>query len=373
MNTCIVFLLPSGSKIPIGGYKVVFEYANRFAANGYDVSIVYPAYCFKFHQSCVVVFLRRCKALIRYIVWGLTKKYSGKEWFNLDERVKERWVWSLACRLPSSDAYIATAVATSVYLQRHTKIPVEKKFYLVQHLEKWGGATIEDVLCTYHYPMRKIVIARWLEKILQKVGEECVLIPNGFDFSYFQKTCEVSSRNRFTVCMLYHLSDWKGCADGFQALDVVKAKYPDLRVNIFGVPPRPKELPNWYYYYQQPDKEIHNRLYNESAIFIGTSWTEGWGLTVGEAMICGCAVACTDNAGYLEMATDGETALVSPVRDVEALVANIIRLIEDDDLRFRIAEAGNRNIRQFTWEKAYDKLKHALSIDSPQKVYLNGL
>lgn len=361
MNTCIVFLLPSGSKIPIGGYKVVFEYANRFATDGYDVSIVYPAYCFKFNQSCVVAFLRRCKALIRYIVWGLTKKYSGRKWFNLDERVKERWVWSLACRLPSSDAYIATAVATSVYLQRHTEIPVERKFYLIQGFEAWGGITSEQVIATYHYPLKKIVVARWLEHIVSANAEKCSLIFNGFDFEYFKYTYPIQNRNRLNVCMLYHYVEAKGCADGFQALDIVKVKYPDLRVNIFGVPPRPKELPDWYYYYQQPDKETHNRLYNESAIFIGTSWTEGWGLTVGEAMICGCAVACTDNAGYLEMATDGETALVSPVRDAEALATNIIRLIEDDDLRFRIAEAGNRNIRQFTWEKAYEKLRAEVS------------
>ncbi len=361
MNTCIVFLLPGGSLRPIGGYKVVFEYSNRLVADGYDVTIVYPAYCFNFNQSRIITFLRRCKALIRYLTWGLIKRYSGRKWFNLDKRVKERWVWSLACKLPASDSYIATAIQTSVYLQQHKEIPVERKFYLIQHFEKWEGATIENVLCTYHYPMRKIVIARWLEKILQKVGEECVLIPNGFDFSYFQKTCEVSSRNRFTVCMLYHLSDWKGCADGFQALDIVKAKYPNLRVNIFGVPLRPKELPDWYYYCQQPDKETHNHLYNDSAIFIGTSWSEGWGLTVGEAMICGCAVACTDNAGYLEMATDGETALVSPVRDVEALAANIIRLIEDDNLRIRIAEAGHLNIQRFTWNRAYKKLERTLN------------
>ena len=363
MNNRVLFLLPGGSFHPIGGYKVAFEYANRLIADDYDVTIVYPAYCFNFNQSRVVAFLRQCKALIRYLVWGLTKKYSGRKWFNLDVRVKERWLWSLACKLPVSDSYIATAIQTSVYLQEHSEIPDKRKFYLIQHFENWVGATIDDVLCTYHYPLRKIVIARWLEKILQKVGEGCVLIPNGFDFNYFQKTCEVSSRNRFTICMLYHMADWKGCTDGFQALDIVKAKYPDLRVNIFGVPPRPKELPDWYYYYQQPDKETHNRLYNESAIFIGTSWSEGWGLTVGEAMICGCAVVCTDNDGYLEMATDGETALVSPVRDVEALATNIIRLIEDDNLRFRIAEAGSHNIRQFTWERAYGKLKQTLMSD----------
>lgn len=360
MNKCIVFLLPSGSLHPSGGYKVVFEYANRMVADGYNVNIMYPSYCLRFSQGYFIAFLRQSRALFRFFYWAIKRKYSCRGWFHLDKRVKECWVWSLACRLPEADVYIATAVQTSVYLQRHGEIPNKKKYYLIQHFEDWGGTTAQDVLNTYHYPLHKIVIASWLEKIVCEVGEKCVVIPNGFDFTYFRETGDITSRNRFTISMLYHLSDWKGCSDGFCALAIVKNNYPELQVNIFGVPSRPKELPDWYHYYQQPDRETHNRLYNESAIFIGTSWTEGWGLTVGEAMICGCAVACTDNAGYLEMATDGETALVSPVKDVEALANNIIRLIEDDDLRCRIAEAGKRSIQQFSWEQSYKKFEQTL-------------
>lgn len=38
----IIFFLPGRDKYPIGGYKIVYEYANRFAAEGYPVSILYP-------------------------------------------------------------------------------------------------------------------------------------------------------------------------------------------------------------------------------------------------------------------------------------------------------------------------------------------
>lgn len=361
----IIFLLPSGGGRPIGGFKVVYEYANRLAGDGYDVGIVYPAYCFKYKQNSIIGILRLFKALIRFLVFMVSKKYSCPGWFKLDKRVKEYWVWSLnESFVPKSDSYVATAVHTAVYLNGYKRISADSKFYLIQHFENWGGATNNDIIESYHYPMHKIVIANWLKNIVNSVGENCCLIPNGFDFTYFQKSIDVHLRDKFTICMLYHLLDWKGCSDGFKALDIVKEGYPNLKVNIFGVPSRPKDLPDWYEYYQQPDRETHNRIYNESAIFIGTSWSEGWGLTVGEAMICGCAVACTDNLGYLEMATDGETALVSPVHDPESLALNIIRLIEDDDLRYYIAEEGNRNIQQFNWESAYDKFK--LFINDPK-------
>ena len=155
--------------------------------------------------------------------------------------------------------------------------------------------------------------------------------------------------------MLYHIAEWKGCEDGFKVLNIVKERYSELSVNLFGVFPRPQFLPELYHYYENPDKETHNKIYNEAAIFIGTSHEEGFGLTPAEAMQCGCAVACTDNGGYREFCIDNETALLSPIKDYKALANNIIRLIEDEALRFRIAKTGYENIKNFTWERAYNK------------------
>ena len=62
------------------------------------------------------------------------------------------------------------------------------------------------------------------------------------------------------------------------------------------------------------------------------------------------------------MAKDGETALVSPIENAVALAQNIIRLIEDDVLRCRIAKNGNEFIKQFNWDIAYKKLLQTLEI-----------
>ena len=361
MNKGVIFLFASLGKNPVGGFKVVYEYANRLAKDGYNVGIIYPAYCDRIGQSRMTEFLRVCKGVLRFLLNRLSKGYSCHDWFKLDNRVKEYWVWSLSEKyVPKADIYVATSINTSVYLNKYIRIDNSHKYYFIQGFEDWTGLSKEQVIQTYHYPLSKIVIAHWLEDIVHKAGEKCTLISNGFDFEYFKNMIAIKDRDRLKICMLYHSIKSKGCADGFRALDIVKQKFPSLQVNIFGVPPRPKDLPDWYHYYQTPDKETHNRLYNESAIFIGTSWSEGWGLTVGEAMICGCAVACTNNLGYLEMAKDNMTALVSPVRDAQALAVNIIRLIEDDQLRYRIANAGNEFIHSFTWVNSYEKFKKCL-------------
>lgn len=348
----ITFILPSIAKVPNGGYKVVYEYANRLVSDGYKVCIVYAGSLF-FSRKSLYFKLTNCVRYIQSILMG----FSGKKWFQLDKKVREYLSLSLNfCHIPKSDIYIATSPYTAMYVNKY---PVDgvHKFYFIQDYENWGDVTSEILHMTYLYDLRKIVISSWLERIIEQQRQTSTLIPNGFDFDYFKLKIPIEKKDKYRVTMLYHTMERKGCRYGFEALEMVKKKIPQLQVNLFGTPKRPQGLPNWYDYHQCPDKNTHNRIYNDAAIFLGTSSVEGWGLTVGEAMICGQAVVCTDNLGYQEMAKDGKTALVSPVKDSRSLAQNIIRLIENDMLRKDIATNGNKFIRNFSWEESYKKFK----------------
>ena len=341
-----------------GGLKVICEYANRLVADGCEVHILYAGSLFWKDKS-----LRfKLSGCIRYLQ-ALFSGYSCRNWFPLDRRVKEHWCLSLNYRhLPKTDIYVATSPYTATYLRDY---PIEntRKFYFIQDYENWGNVTDEMLRTTYHYPLQKIVISKWLKRIMDEEGVGCMLIPNGFDFSYFKMNIPIKQKDKYRITMLNHFMERKGCRYGFTALEKVKRIYPQLRVYLFGTQERPSGLPEWYDYYQSPNREIHNRIYNEAAIFLGTSSTEGWGLTIGEAMICGQAVVCTDNPGYQETARDGKTALLSPIKDSEGLAKNIIRLIEDDELRYRIAENGHQYIQQFTWEDSFRRLIETFGLD----------
>lgn len=358
MNS-VTFIFPHIALGPTGGYKVVYEYANRLVNDGVEVHVVYSGSVYwkqkplRFKLSNVVRYLQT-----------LVRGYSAREWFPLDKRVKEHLTLSMNYRhVPKTEVYVATSPYTAWYLNDYP-VADSKKFYLIQDYENWGPGLKSILEKTYHMPLRKIVISQWLKRMLQEdYAENCVFIPNGFDFEKFCQTILPEQKDKYCVSMLYHTMERKRCADAIKALTIVKQQIPQLRVNIFGVPPRPAELPNWFIYYQMPDAETHNRINNESAIYVGSSATEGWGLTVGEAMICGQAVCCTDNDGYKEMAIDGTTALLSPIENPEALAKNIIALIENDELRVRIARHGNEFIQRFRWEESYHKLRDTLFSD----------
>lgn len=349
----ISFIFPHPAVGPTGGYKVVYEYANRLVADGYDVHLVYSGSIYWMQKS-----LRFKVSNVFRNLQTLVKGYSGRRWFDLDKRVKEHLTFSMNYRhVPKCDVYVATSPYTADYLSSYP-IDVNRRFYFIQGKEDWGPGLKNILESTYHAPLNKIVVANWLQQMLSnEYSEECIVIPNGFDFNRFKMIVAPENRDRFRVSMLYHRQGLKRCQDAFDALAIVKQRFPELKVNIFGVPERPSDLPDWYFYYQVPDAETHNKINNESAIFIASSESEGWGLTVGEAMICGEAVCCTDNAGHREMAIDGQTALLSPVRNPQALANNIIKLIEDDDLRISIARNSNEYIQRFSWDRSYIDFK----------------
>jgi len=362
----ICFVLPAPSYVPIGGYKVVYEYANRFAAGGFEVTILYPRLPplvpgqerRSAARVCLLAAVYLVKNAVRYIV----RKHLPNTWFPLDRRIRFRYVWSLEAlnkrpgRWPAADVYVATALETSFYVAGIKAEAVIKKLYFIQGFENWNAGDAA-VFRSYKLPLRKIVIAPWLGEKVAEAGETALYIPNGFDTARFHLDNPIESRSPYTVIMLYHVLEKKGLKYGFEALDMVKEKFPALKCVLFSAFPKPDNLPSWYRFYHLPDAETHNTLYNEAAIYVAPSLLEGFGLTPGEAMQCGCAVAATDNGGYAVTCIDGETALLCPPANAEALAANIITLIEDNALRQKIARAGNRFIQRFTWDASYAKFK----------------
>lgn len=357
MNKSISFLLFGPVLCPGGGMKIILEYANRLVADGYEVNIVYPA-TINWKKRDIVY---KLKSIYHYFLHEI-RGWKCNRWFNVDERVKEIHSLSLNYRdIPKTDIYIATEARTAPYV---AKYPIEnsRKYYFIQGYENWFLSD-EEVRETYHLPLNKIVIADWLNQIVEKEEKEsCVIIKNSFDFAYFKKTKDIKERNPLIVATLYNESPVKDVKTTLRALDLVHDKYPDLKVLIFGTEERPVDLPQWYEYTKRPTKEKHNEIYNNASIFIGSSISEGWGLTIGEGMICGAAIVCTDIAGYKEMAVHNKTALVSPIKDAEQLAKNIIKLIENNELRYKIAEEGNKYIQKFNWEHAYPKLKTTLNL-----------
>lgn len=358
MKKRVAFMLPGARRSASGGYKVVYEYANKLAEDGYDVDIVYP--CSMLNRDKQL--WEKVRRLLRLAYLTFSDSYNPRHWFALDSRVKLHYVWTFKERyMPHADIYFATAVQTSPYLNEFRRISPANKYYLIQGYETWHWPE-QRVHDTYRYDMQKIVIAPWLKEKVEQAGAKATLIHNGFNFDYFKMSVAPEDKDKYCVSMLYHRSPLKGCADGMAALEIVRERFPQLHVRMFGATPLPESMQrDWVEFVQMPDRESHNAIYNNSAIYLAPSHSEGFALTPPEAMMCGCAVVCTDIGGYRVVCHHEQTALLAQMGDAEALAQSMIRLIENDQLRIRIAHAGHKAIQDYTWDNAYAKLRELIS------------
>jgi glycosyltransferase involved in cell wall biosynthesis len=102
--------------------------------------------------------------------------------------------------------------------------------------------------------------------------------------------------------------------------------------------------------------ELRN-LYAECDVLVVPSiptrtFREPWGLVVNEAMNRELAVIASDAVGAAAggLVRDGETGLVVPAGDSNALADAMRRLASDPPLRARLGKAGAQDIRAFTYD-----------------------
>lgn len=349
----ITFVLPGVPRIPVGGFKMIFEYANRLRRRGHDVVILYHCYSgIKRNQQVPQI------VKLLYYNYGA---HHFPTWFALDSQIKRLWKYRrlVDSKIPDADIICATAIDTAYEV---AALPESKgkKIYFIQDYENWNGWSDEQVRQSYLLGMKNVVIAKWLHDIVKNTGAESVLIPNGIDFDVFNVDMPISKRKKRVISMLYHLGTHKGSRYGIQALLKLKKKYPDLQAILFGSPQRPHDLPEWMHYVHNASQSQLRTIYNQSLIYMCPSIKEGFGLTGAEAMACGAAYVASDYGGVHEYAEEGRNVLLSKPKDVEGLVHNITNLFEHNDQRIQLAENGSHDIRKLDWNQSVNKLENIM-------------
>jgi D-inositol-3-phosphate glycosyltransferase len=86
------------------------------------------------------------------------------------------------------------------------------------------------------------------------------------------------------------------------------------------------------------------------------SLTESFGLVALEAMACGTPVVAT-RVGGLQTVVTGDSGLLVPPNDAEALADAIASLLDDMALRLQLSAGARARAQQFTWTKVADGIE----------------
>ena len=102
-----------------------------------------------------------------------------------------------------------------------------------------------------------------------------------------------------------------------------------------------------------PRSEIQQE-YAQADIFVLPSLAEGSAEVTYEALAVGLPVITTDAAG--SVVRDGIEGFIVPERDAEALANRIEELVENRELRDRMATAARERAKDYTWDKYAERL-----------------
>jgi glycosyltransferase involved in cell wall biosynthesis len=360
----VTFLLPRYGWQPSGGFAVVYTYAGLLAGRGHHVEIVHPRRLPRGGWEEPAGLFNR----LHYAGGRLRDLLSTPtlEWARPDPRNRMLYVPEISAEhVPDADAIIATWWSTA---EAALDLPPGKgtRFHLIQGYETWNGAN-DRVHTTWRAPLHKIVIARWLLQRALELGvpESMVtLIPNAIELDVFRVLQPIETRQP-RVAMLYSTQPYKGGDIGLEILHRARNRIPDLTAVLFGVGRAPAGLPSWIQYIRRATREqLAADVYNQSAVYLCSSISEGWHLPPAEAMACGCAVVASDIGGVHDYAVHGDTALLFSAGDAAAGADLVAQLLLDQRRRTTLARRGRDRIATFSWERSVSRLEALLEQES---------
>jgi glycosyltransferase involved in cell wall biosynthesis len=344
------FILPFFAPMPGGGVKIMYEYANRMSLMGHDVVVYHNQSTPHFYYPKLrPLWLRKVISFIKY------NNHPKPNWFTFDDKVKFKFIDTISNNsIRDADATITTWWSLVEPLKNLTASK-GKKVNLIQGYEIWDGN--EDLVHkSYNYEnVTNVVISDFLYNKVKEYNfiSEPILTTLAIDTNVFNVTNNIENRNPLSICMLYGENDnVKGTIYGLKAFEKLKTAFPELEVELFGVEKRPDRIPSWIKYNYNSKKL--NSIYNRNAIFLAPSITEGWALPPTEAMACGCVVVSTNIPGHRHVNNYMDAITIIP-EDVDDIVEKITVLLNDNNLRIKLAKKSKEFVAQYCWESVLDK------------------
>jgi glycosyltransferase involved in cell wall biosynthesis len=154
-----------------------------------------------------------------------------------------------------------------------------------------------------------------------------------------------------------------------QAVTLVKKKIPDIQCNIIGTGPQIKTLQkltrenntisNVHFYEGLPTESVLQKV-ARSHIFCLPSSSEGFGLSVVEAMACSIPVVISDIPPLREIIQFEKGGFLTPVGDSIAIADRIIQLLTHSDLYSQKAREALSRAYFFNWSITVDRVEKLL-------------
>lgn len=195
----------------------------------------------------------------------------------------------------------------------------------------------------------------------------------GIDREVYKYDLSVKKYEQPTILYLGRIKKYKSIQHLILAFKIVKDKMPDSRLMIVGagdylealkklaVSLKLSDSIEFAGFVSQDEKVDRMR---RSHVAVLPSIREGWGLTNIECNSVGTTVVAADSPGLRDSVNDGETGLLYPYGDVEAMAESIMKILSNDDYRQKLEKSALLWAEKFNWDSAAKEFEnHLIELD----------
>jgi glycosyltransferase involved in cell wall biosynthesis len=259
-------------------------------------------------------------------------------------------------------------------ISRNVDFPIKKNF-----LSQMKYTKNIDVIIAVSQGIKKVLVDGGIDPSLVKV------IPDGIDYSPFEQATSSQYLRRelnfgaedFLVGIIAHLADHKGHKYLIRATEILKEKAPRIRVIIVGEGPLRMELDRLVKQTHVEDivfflgfREDVPQILASLDLFVLSSYLEGMGSSILDAMASRLPVVATKTGGIPEVVVNGETGLLVPPRSPVALAKAILKIYGNRELGSRLGQKGYELVHlKFSAEamaakviREYERIAHIKNI-----------
>ena len=352
----ITFILPFAGLA--GGIRVVAIYADQLKRRGHEVLVI--------STPLDIPIPNKLKSFLLGRGWpGRRRERSHFDGVDVQHKMLDRVRPVTNADVPDADVVVATYYTTALGVLRLSSAKGAKALF-IQNYEVEEGTINPQLDATWHMPMHKITISKWLVELARiKFGDSMVShVPNSVDLNQFHSPprgkCAVP-----TIGLLYNTFGLKGCGVSLKAVEQVATALPAVRLVCFGAEPTSLRLrlPSYAEFHYQPIQDKLKNLYAQCDVWLCGSYREGFHLPPLEAMACRCPVVSTRVGGPMDIIEEGVNGHLVEVNDADALADRLLHVLNLSEEKWKkMSDAAYLTATSFTWDEATDLFEKALEL-----------
>ena len=217
-----------------------------------------------------------------------------------------------------------------------------------------------------------------MKKKMQKFCDKDIsVIPNGIDLERFSNLSKEDIRKKLkikedekVIIFVGTLRPVKGVKYLIKAMKIISPKNANTRLMLVGDGDERGNLEKLVkglsleeyvkFVGKVPNEKVPEYM-AASDVFVLPSLSEGFPVTVLEAMASGVPIIATNVGGLPEIIKDGENGFLVEPKNPEKIAEKVLLILEDDGLRERISRNNKEKVKGYSWESVIERL---------EKVYL---